>query len=235
MKVNYLINSKQMKRFCFFCLVSLVLCGCEKDPSVENNTPSIASGLVTNITNTSATINIQITSYSDAACNVGVIYSTSKSFTNAKREDGEPGLCYITGLTRNTMYYYKAYATNGTDYVFGEVRTFTTLNTSATVTTVNAYSLGYNSSYSYPYRFNVAVAIVGLDQVEEWGVMVSSDKNFSYNSKSAITDFGYVEGTTYIQSWGSTITGTRYCRAYAKLLNGSYIYGITKTVILSRY
>lgn len=224
-----------MKKLCFFCLVALALSGCEKDPSVENDTPVIASGLATNISNTSATINIQITNYGIATNEIGVIYSTSKSFTNAEREAGGSGVCYITGLTRNTEYYYKAYATNGTDYVFGDIKSFTTLNASAFVTTVNAYSLGYNSSYSYPYRFNVAVSIVGLDQVVEWGVMVSSDKNFSYNSKSAITDFGYVEGTTYIQSWGSTVTGTRYCRAYAKLLNGSYIYGITKTVILSRY
>ena len=133
------------------------------------------------------------------------------------------------------MYYYKAYATNGVDYGFGDIKSFSTLNTSAVVTTVYAYSLGYNVNYVYPYRFKVAVSIVGIDQVLEWGVMVSNYADFSYNTTSAIYDASYVEGATYIQSWGAKSTGTMYCRAYAKLLNGTYIFGNTKSVVLSRY
>lgn len=224
-----------MRKLCFFGLVTLGLFACEKDPAVENNTPSISTGVATNISNTSATIGIQITNYSYAACEIGVIYSTSRNFSNAGRMAGESGSCYIDGLARNTLYYYKAYATNGVDYVFGDIKSFSTLNASAVVTTVYAYSLGYNVNYAYPYRFNVAVSIVGIDQVLEWGVMVSDYVDFSYNTTSAIYDASYAEGTTYIQSWGAKSLGTIYCRAYAKLLNGSYIFGNTKSVVLSRY
>ncbi len=219
-----------MKKFCFFCLVALALSGCEKDPSIGNDTPVIASGIATNISNTSATINIQITNYGISTREIGVYYSTSKSFTNAERESGGYDCCYITGLTRNTEYYYKAYATNGTDYIFGDVKTFTTLNSSVIIRTEAAYGNGYNSAYDYPYRFNVSVSIIGLDQVVEWGVMVSSNSDFSSCNKSEVQDAGYSEGSVCTQLWGAKSRSLVFCRAYAVLNNGTYLYGVTKSV-----
>ena len=65
--------------------------------------------------------------------NVGFKYGTSESTLTSIASDGSAMYATgrfsytITGLTANTQYYFKAFAANGTDTVYGEVKDFKTL------------------------------------------------------------------------------------------------------------
>jgi hypothetical protein len=96
--------------------------------------PTVSTTSVTSIANTSATSGGNVTAAGTAAVTArGVCWSTSQNPTtaNSKTVDGTGTGIFssnITGLTPNTAYYVRAYATstNGTSY--GNQFTFTTLN-----------------------------------------------------------------------------------------------------------
>ena len=98
--------------------------------------PSVTTEDVTNITTTSATCLGNVAS--DGGSTVtdsGVCWSTSENPTtsNSKTTDGTGFGVYssnLTGLSQNTTYYFKAYATNSIGTAYGEQRTFTTLSDS---------------------------------------------------------------------------------------------------------
>jgi len=95
--------------------------------------PSVTTEDVTNITTTAVTCLGNVTS--DGGSTVtdsGVCWSISENPTtsNSKTTDGTGFGVYssnLTGLSPNTTYYFKAYATNSIGTAYGEQRTFTTL------------------------------------------------------------------------------------------------------------
>jgi uncharacterized protein (TIGR02145 family) len=95
--------------------------------------PSAATEDVTNITTTTATCLGNVTSDGGSSVTArGVCWSTSDNPTtsNTKTTDGTGIGAYssnLTGLSQNTTYYFKAYATNSKGTAYGEQRTFTTL------------------------------------------------------------------------------------------------------------
>lgn len=115
--------------------------------------PVVSTNAVTNISFTTATCGGNITSDGGAevtAC--GVCWSTSQNPTisDNKTIDGE-GLgsfsSNITGLTAETTYYVRAYATNSVGTAYGEQRIFTTATTVlSTVTTSAAYNITETSA-----------------------------------------------------------------------------------------
>jgi len=98
----------------------------------DNNLLSITTGQVKNITTTTATCSGNVTS--DGGLSVtahGVCWSTSQNPTtsNSKTTNGTGLGTYtsnITGLSPNTTYYLRAYATNSQRTTYGEQRTFKT-------------------------------------------------------------------------------------------------------------
>jgi len=102
----------------------------------EVTTPSVTSGDVTNITTTTASCSGNVTSDGGSSVTArGVCWSTSQNPTtsNSKTTNGT-GLgtytSHITGLSPNTTYYVRAYATNSEGTAYGEQRTFKTLTAS---------------------------------------------------------------------------------------------------------
>ena len=96
--------------------------------------PSVTTGDITNITTTTASCSGNVTSDGGAAIIAsGVCWSTSENPTvaNSKTTDGAdlgPYTSHITGLSPNTTYYVRAYATNAEGTAYGEEqRTFKTL------------------------------------------------------------------------------------------------------------
>ncbi|MDD4033074.1 MAG: FISUMP domain-containing protein [Bacteroidales bacterium] len=98
----------------------------------ENNLPSVTTGLVTNVTKTTASFSVTVTGVSSVTAR-GVCWSTSENPTtsDSKTTDGMGLGTYtsnITGLSPNTTYYVRAYATNTNGIAYGQQRSFITQN-----------------------------------------------------------------------------------------------------------
>lgn len=101
---------------------------------VNESMPVVTTNEITDITQTTATCGGTVTS--DGGANVtarGVCWSTSQNPTisNSHTTDGNGTGSFtsnITGLTANTTYYVRAYATNEKGTSYGEEKSFETLN-----------------------------------------------------------------------------------------------------------
>ena len=101
---------------------------------VNESMPVVTTNEITDITQTTATCGGTVTS--DGGANVtarGVCWSTSQNPTisNSHTTDGNGTGSFtsnITGLTANTTYYVRAYATNEKGTSYGEQKSFETLN-----------------------------------------------------------------------------------------------------------
>ena len=98
--------------------------------NAEQTAPTVTTGDVTNITTTAATCSGDVTSDGGASVTArGVCWSTSENPTtsNSKTTDGTGTGAFtssLTGLTPNTTYYVRAYATNSVETSYGEQRSF---------------------------------------------------------------------------------------------------------------
>src|SRR5690554_4530239 len=119
-----------------FALSSLFLVtNCEKDDDVttEATIPVVNTNEVTEVTQTTATSGGVISSDGGATVTErGVCWSTSQTPTIAdnKTTDGTGAGNFtsaITGLTENTIYYVRAYATNSNGTGYGTTISYTTL------------------------------------------------------------------------------------------------------------
>lgn len=126
-------------------LTLLVSCsGSSDDPTgPTNQPPTISTAGVSAITQTTAQGGGNITSDGGAAVTVrGVCWSTNASPTiaNSKTSDGVGTgtfISSITGLSANTTYYVRAYATNSVGTGYGTAVEFTTPSLATTVTDVD--------------------------------------------------------------------------------------------------
>lgn len=98
----------------------------------------ITTGEATNITQTTATLSGNIQGYEadDFQHRYGIIYSTDTTptasngtvvYSNNIQEDGNYSVD-VASLTQNTTYYYRAFVIDGGNYVYGDVKSFITLN-----------------------------------------------------------------------------------------------------------
>lgn len=115
-----------------------------------NTAPSVTSGAASAITQTTATVAGNITATGcTAVTTYGIEYSTTNNFPNGT---GTPVASTnlaagsfssaLSGLTANTVYYYKAYATNAGGTTYGAQQTFTTAAPpppAITVTALNGF------------------------------------------------------------------------------------------------
>jgi uncharacterized protein (TIGR02145 family) len=96
--------------------------------------PTVTTTAVTNITQTTATSGGSVTADGGATVTArGVCWSTTSSPTiaNSHTTDGSGTGTFVsnlTGLTANTLYYVRAYATNSAGTTYGNEVTFTTLS-----------------------------------------------------------------------------------------------------------
>ena len=99
--------------------------------------PTVTTTVVSNITDTTATSGGNVTSDGGAPVTArGVCWNTSSNPTTADNHttDGSGTgtfVSYLTGLTPNTLYYVRAYATNSVGTAYGNELSFTTLQNSS--------------------------------------------------------------------------------------------------------
>ena len=178
--------------------------------------PTVATTAVTNITQTTATSGGNVTSDGGATVTArGVCWSTSSNPTtaNSYTTDGSGTGTFVsslTGLTANTLYYVRSYATNSAGTAYGNQVTFTTLANPVipTVTTTAITNITPNTATS-----GGNVTSDGGATVTARGVCWSTSSNpTTANSKT--TDGS---GTGIFVSSITSLTGGTlyYVRAYA--------------------
>ena len=140
-----------MKKFLFVLLLVVpFLFSCKADTTEIDSradTDEIAvTGDSADVGETSATLYGWSNQDGSAGASVvfGIEYSATDlttaaiSVTASEKDAENKYLCRITGLTYNTLYYYRAFTLYNGSRTYGEVKTFTTRDFSATVTTLPA-------------------------------------------------------------------------------------------------
>ena len=139
-----------MKHFCLILLLSGIFLSCQKELSNENFgpinpssiLPVITTTAVTSITNTTASGGGNISSGGGATVTArGVCWSitTNPVVTGNHTTNGTGTGAFassITGLTANTVYYVRAYATNSAGTAYGNEIRFTSTTSSTALPTV---------------------------------------------------------------------------------------------------
>jgi uncharacterized protein (TIGR02145 family) len=177
--------------------------------------PSVKTGSVSRILQTSAYASGQLVNDGGAhVSSLGVCWNTSPDpdISNHTSPDSTlTGLftSHLTGLTANTLYYVKAYATNSEGTSYGETVTFTTDPVAlATLITSGLKSL------------TPSTAMGGGDIANEGGIPVT-DRGVCWNTTGApTTDDNHTSDGTGEGIFSSTLTDltigtTYYVRAYA--------------------
>lgn len=205
----------------FFCLVVLLM-SCKKDPE-PISLPTITTGDASVCGNT-VVFDSHIYGSSSSS---GILYSTNSNFdfnSGNLVSQGELIDFGLLNLTPNTTYYYKAFATdNYGNNIMGDLENFRT-GTAISIKTGDYAYIGYNKYWRY-YSYTLSASLKGINEVSEWGIMVSSNSNFNNANKCKFEDSYYTDGTTYIQYWNFKTNNVFYYRAYVHLNNGIWIYG----------
>ncbi len=184
--------------------------------SLISSEPTITTSSVTNITSTSATLHATITF--DGGADItsrGFIYGTDADNLAeiVQSTDVTTDFAYtLTGLTPNTTYYYKAFATNSEGTGYGEIMSFTTSQaTSGDLHGHNWVDLGLPSGLLW------ATTNVGAENPEDYGDYYAwgeTELHYSVNGTDTTWLNGYEDGyswTTYRYCNGSESTLTKYC------------------------
>ena len=108
-----------------------------------NTTPTLTTPTATAITTTGATLGATVSSNGGVALSArGTAWETAAAPTaNILAEGGTSVAAFThsrTGLTANTLYYYRGYATNGQGTSYSPDGTFTTLHNAPTIGTGSA-------------------------------------------------------------------------------------------------
>ena len=152
--------------------------------------PTLTTTAISSITNTTASSGGNITNQGSSAVTArGVCWSTSQNPTiaNSKTTNGSGTGSFssnLTGLTTNTTYYVRAYATNTTGTAYGNQQSFTTtsgLANCGTVTDIdgnvyNTITIGtqcWMLENLKTTRYNDGVTIPNVTDNTEWSGLIS--------------------------------------------------------------
>ncbi|MDD2297287.1 MAG: FISUMP domain-containing protein [Sphaerochaetaceae bacterium] len=197
--------------------------------NVEQTLPTVTTGDISNITTTTADCSGNVTSDGGSSVTArGVCWSTSENPTtsDSKTTNGTGLGTYtsnITGISPNTTYYVRAYATNAKGTAYGEQKTFTT-NAEQTTPTVTTGEITNITTTTADCSGNVTSD--GGSSVTARGVCWRTSENPT-TSDSKTTD------GTGVGDFTSNLTGlspstTYYVKAYATNSKGT-AYGEQKS------
>ena len=186
--------------------------GEEKSFTTEAYFPTITTTNVSAIMTTSAVCGGSVTSDGGAAVTTrGVCWSTSPNPTinNSKTTNGTGTGSFtsnITGLTANTTYYVRAYATNNIGTAYGEEKSFTTAT--GTINGHDYVDLGLSSGLKWATCNVGATTPEGYGNFYAWGettTKTSYDLSNSVTWGQQISDFsGNATYDAARANWGST-------------------------------
>ena len=187
------------------------------------SSPTVTTGEVTNITQTTAQCGGNVTSDGGAAVTErGICWSTSHNpTTNGSHATNGTGtgafIVQMTGLTTNTTYYVRAYAINSAGIAYGEEVNFTTLDIPQGAIdglfTINSNGDQiYFSQGNLQYRASTNTWQFAADQ---WDYIGDDNANISSSYSGWIDLFGwgtsgYNHGAVCYQPWSTSLTDSDY-------------------------
>jgi len=183
------------------------------------NPPTVTTSSVSNIGQTSATCGGNVTSDGGATVTArGVCWSISSNPTTSDSHttDGSGTGSYsssITGLSCETTYYVRAYATNSASTAYGSQVSFTTSQCPANPPTVSTSSVSNIGQTSATCGGNVTSD--GGTSLTAKGVCWSTSQNPTYENCIDKTNDGTSTGTFTSSITGLSCNTTYYVRAYA--------------------
>ena len=215
-------NNDKMKNVTYFLIVFALLCSCNKEDLKWNldkvgRLPTITTGIISNITNISASASAEITNDGGAKITArGVCWSTAPTplLTGSHTTDSlgiGSFTSYITGLNAGTTYYVRAYATNSVGTSYGNQISFTTTNISASLPTLSTTSANSITNSTAVSGGNISSD--GGSNVTQRGVCWSSTQNPSISNN--ITNSGTGIGSFTSSLTGLTANTTYYVKAFA--------------------
>ena len=178
-------------------------------------TPTVTTNTVSNVTATTASCGGNVTSTGGASVTArGVCWSISQNPTvsDSHTTDGSSTGSFtssITGLTANTIYYVRAYATNSAGTAYGDQRTFTTTAGSEPTVTTNTVSNVTTTTATCGGN----VSNTGGTSVTARGVCWSTSQNPMVSGSHTTNGSGTGSFTSSIT--GLTANTIYYVRAYA--------------------
>ena len=178
--------------------------------------PQLSTPTATSITTSSATLGATVTSQGSTAITArGTVYGTSASPTGNSLAEGGTSVSTFshsrTGLTANTLYYYRGYATNSIGTGYSADGTFTTIHNAPTIGSgSNATTTALNANWTAPSGGNATFTY------EVQLSTSSSDFSSPVASQSSIAS-----NTTTYQFTGLSPNTTYYFRVRANNSGGS--------------
>lgn len=199
---------------------STLLFGCKKEDT-KVNLPELSTSEVTEVTYNSANCGGRFISGKSTVITCGTCWSTSEMPTVAgnKTTDNisDSGFSSsIKGLSANTTYYIRAYATNSAGTSYGEQRVFTTLN-EPVIPTVSTAAISSVTSTS---------AVSGGNVTSDGGLSVTARGIcWSVSPNPTTADNKTVDGSdtgAFVSNFAGLMPGTNYyVRAYATNSKGT--------------
>lgn len=215
-----------MKRTIYLFAILLFACSKKNDNNTTDSKPVLTTNPISSITNTTATTGGTIVSSSDVVTSKGVCWSTNHNPTidNSKTSDGSGLSDYsstLIGLTANTTYYVRAYATNSSGTGYGNEISFTTTNITVLPSNLPTVILtGINAVTTTTANAEGNVAAQGSSVVTVKGFQYATASDFNNATTINIgnglgsysqTINGLIAGTTYhIRAYASNSYGTTY-------------------------
>jgi hypothetical protein len=206
-------------------------------------TPTVTTGTAGSITPTTAAVNgnsYVCTGSCTAVSSEGTCYSTSSNPTTPCTSDGTatPWNSTISGLTSNTIYHYRAFATNSAGTAYGSDQTFTTpiISHVAGACSTAADETGASGSWTFactPSLVNDAIAffvqchptagtITGITLTSPgWTItQIVPPATTGLNSWGAI--FGAIAPVATSSTFTATFTGASNCSNFAIHVNDEF-------------
>jgi uncharacterized protein (TIGR02145 family) len=180
---------------------------------------SLTTNVITDVTNVSASCGGDISFSGGSSVIVkGVVWSTNPTpsiMLPTKTTDGSGAGSYtssLTGLSPNTTYYVRAYATNVSGTAYGNEITFSTM---PVITTTNVTNIGTTTTTS-----GGNISIGGGATISSRGVVWSTNSSPSIILPTKTTD-GSGAGSYTSSLTGLSPNTTYYLRAYATNFSGT--------------
>ncbi|MCQ2272204.1 MAG: hypothetical protein MJZ72_05395 [Bacteroidales bacterium] len=191
--------------------------------------PTVITNNVANITTTTASCGGNVTSDGGSSVTArGVCWSTSHNPTisNSHTSNGTGTGSFtsnLTGLSLNTTYYLRAYATNSVGTAYGEERTFTTNCNSVTVSITGITTIPYGNSTtltasgasSYVWAADSSTigtsASVTVHPTSTTAYTVTGTNTYGCTGTSSVTVTVYTQPTVITNNVANITTSTASC------------------------